>query len=167
MADAADKAHAKKEEMTAGGERLVPHATFTDGDRELRAVCDDAEVARVEAFQETGYVAAPGVGDYHAHRRAAKLAAGAGVELEDPSTLVVDQAREGASEARKDAAALRRGAESRSSAPAGRRSVPTARTGAGAADGSSSGDSGVANQTAADKAATGSDKAGASKPARS
>ncbi len=129
MSDQADKAHQEKEAKTGAGERMVPHATFTDGDRELRAEADRAEVARVEAFEETGYIAAPGVGDYHAARRAAKGATGAGVDVEDPSTLVLDQVRDGAKSAREDAANLRRGAgESRAANPPGRRSAPRVAT---------------------------------------
>jgi hypothetical protein len=134
MSDQADKAHKDKEAKTAAGERMVPHATFTDGDRELRAAADEAEVDRVEAFQDTGYIAAPGVGDYHAARRAAKLASGAGVEVEDPASLVIDQVKEAGAAARKDAAKLRRqGGETRSGEPSGRRSAPRSSTSAPAA----------------------------------
>jgi hypothetical protein len=173
MSDGADKAHQKKEDETGSGNRLVPHATFDDADRELRQVSDEAEVERVKAFEETGYVAAPGVGDYHANRRAAKLAAGAGVEVEQPSSLTIDQAKAGAAEARKGAAAARGDGSARSAQPSGRRSAPTSTTAGpsgsghdntGGDAGGRSGDSGESGGGSATKPASQSSASG-SKPA--
>jgi hypothetical protein len=126
--DGADKAHAKKVDETADGERLVEHSTFTEGDRDLREVQDALEVERVAAYKESGYVAAPGVGDYHATRREAKHANAAFVTLgggtaDDPSAAVVDGVREAAKVVHQDAAAARRAAGGgRGTGPANRQS---------------------------------------------
>jgi hypothetical protein len=126
-ADAADKAHDNKVKETADGERLVEHSTFHPGDRELREVQDAAEVERVGAYKEAGYVAAPGVGDYHAVRREAKhmnaalvVAAGGGT-AEDPSAVVVDGVRSMVQDASQEAAKARRAAsKGRGAGPAQR-----------------------------------------------
>lgn len=126
--DGADKAHQEKVEATADGERLVEHSTFTEGDRELREVQDALEVQRVTAYQQAGYVAAPGVGDYHATRRAAKLANGAFAAMgegtaEDPSAAIVDTVREAGKVAHEEAAQARRAAgRGRGAGPANRQS---------------------------------------------
>jgi hypothetical protein len=128
--DAADKAHDTKVDETADGERLVEHSTFTAGDRELRAVADSAEAARMDAYRTAGHVAAPGVGDYHAVRREAKHAAAGLVvvagegTVDDPSALAmqagVGDAMEAAGKAA-SAAARRAASQNKGAAPAGRR----------------------------------------------
>jgi hypothetical protein len=126
--DAADKAHLRKVDETAGGDQsFPPQPAFTDGDRELRELQDNAEVERVKAFEETGYVAAPGVGDYHATRRGAKLAGAVlanigGGEAEDASAAALDAGvRDALSDAHKEAANARRnGGQGRKSGPQGR-----------------------------------------------
>jgi hypothetical protein len=127
--DAADKAHKDKVEETADGERLVEHSTFTEGDRELRKIMDEAEVERVAAYQEGGYVGSPMAGDYHAVRRAAKqaggLLAGIGGEgvADDPSAAVAEQIGDVMKEENKRAAAARRAAgQRRTAGPANRQS---------------------------------------------
>jgi hypothetical protein len=71
--DGADKAHAEKEE--ASGVVLVQHSAFTDGDRELRQVMDEAEAERQRGMAEgVGANGSPLMGDYHAVRRMAKQA---------------------------------------------------------------------------------------------
>jgi len=134
-------AHETKERETAGGERLVPHSAFTNADEALRDAQDRAEVERVKAHEETGYVAAPGVGDYHATRRAAKLSgallAGArGDETDDPVAEVEEAAVKAANSGHQAAADARRGAgESRQAAPRGRRPAAPAQTAGGSGSG--------------------------------
>jgi hypothetical protein len=169
MSDGADKAHQEKEKKTGAGERLVPHSTQTEGDRELREVADEAETARVEAYRETGYVAAPGVGDYHAARRAAKYENVAGIsgEPDDPAKKVVGPAKEAAAEMRKEAAQLRRssGTQRRDAEPAGRRSTPQSQTGGDSAStGSAPGGAGTTGSsgTTPPRSATETGKSGSS-----
>jgi hypothetical protein len=126
--DAADKAHEDKVEATADGERLVAHSTFTEGDRELRTLMDEAEAERVAGYQEAGYVGSPLSGDYHAARRAAKqggaiVAGVGGGTVDDPSAAVVDQIREAMVQENQAAGAARRAAgQRRGSGPQSRRS---------------------------------------------
>lgn len=126
--DAADKAHKDKVEATADGERLVEHSTFTEGDRELRAVMDEAEAERVAGYKEAGYVGSPLSGDYHAARRAAKQSAAlvegiGGNVTNDPAKAVVDQIRGAMSEERKASGAARKAAgQRRAAGPENRRS---------------------------------------------
>jgi hypothetical protein len=108
----ASAAHKAKEEA-AGATRgsddqapvaMVPHSTFSASDVDLRAAADEAEAERLLAAKE-GYVAAPGVGDYHATRRNLKqvtaAAEGLGLEPDDLTEAVVAQARKGVTEVRK------------------------------------------------------------------
>jgi hypothetical protein len=123
MSDAADKAHQAKEEQA--GFRLVPHATTTDEDRELRAIQDEAEVERKAAFEESGYIAAPGVGDYNAVRREAKQMGGllSGSEPGEAVGAVLPAVRRNLGEATKEAAQARKAAgERRDAEPTSRRS---------------------------------------------
>jgi hypothetical protein len=135
--DAADKAHEEKVERTADGERLVEHSAFTDGDRDLRALQDHAEAERVDAYRETGYVAGPNTGDYHAVRRAAKQAGailgvvgGAGELTDDPSAAVLNAGvRDMVEEDVNAAAQARRAAGGGRRSPQGRRSRSEAMAG--------------------------------------
>jgi hypothetical protein len=122
--EAAVAAHEEKERASAGpasapGDRLgmVPHSVFDEHDVALREVQDRAEAERVSAYLEAGHVAAPGVGDYHATRRASKWTdalegtvgeAGSGREARvEAARTSLEQARETASQARQVAAQTR------------------------------------------------------------
>lgn len=171
--DAADKAHETKVRETADGERLVEHSAFTPGDRELRAVQDEAEAVRFAAQRDAGYIAAPGVGDYHAARRVAKqanamfvTAGGGGVE-DDPSAGVVDTVREAVGEAGKEAAAARRAAERDGRSVRGRRTRSEAMQGTtgGLTPGSGEGAGKSASSTGTDTTDRGMDSTVGSAPA--
>lgn len=160
--DAADKAHEEKMVASeAGLGAAAPHSTFTEGDRELRTLQDQAEAERVRAFNETGYVAAPGVGDYHATRRAAKqagaLLAGIGGEVAtDPSAAILDAGvRDTLTNARKDAAQARKAAgQSRSSGPQGRSTRSEVMTGGGGTGGLAPGGAGEGSGKSASSTGT-------------
>lgn len=171
MTDEARKAHENKEAVV--GERFPEQGVFTEGDVELRVLQDQAEAARNEARQTSGYVAAPMVGDYHAVRRQAKqagplLAFGGAENVDDPSATALDAgARDGIGDAMKAAAQARRAAGVSGSGPQGRmsRAEMLRRGTGGPAQGTTEGAGKSASSTGTDTTDRGMDASVGDQPA--